>query len=357
MGEYKAKTYMASASLVRQQIESILAQRIPSALTPAPRMIRPVEATGIEALDEVVNGGLPIGAISELVGPECSGRTSVALSFLSRVIREFKVCAWVDVSNTFDPESAAAAGVDLTRLLWIRCGAVRSEERRVSRNFSVPDKFLVSAPIKRGLHGGGFGPHPRGEIKGVSEAISEFLSQDAIALSGVKSLRRLEPKQETSERCDRVLLNSIDRRSRSAGPWFRLEQALRTTDLLLQGGGFSAIVLDMGSVGPEFVSRVPLATWFRYRAAAERTQSSILLLTQHGCAKSSAELMLRFLPGYALCDEATVFTGLEYSVEVARRRFAQIESRVVEKVVEMRKPPQRANVASWRSRTTWAGRR
>ena len=136
-------------------------------------------------------------------------------------------------------------------------------------------------------------------------------------------------------------------------PWSRIEQGLRTTDLILQGGGFSAIVFDMGSLGPEFVSRVPLATWFRYRAAAERTQSSILLLTQHGCAKSSAELLLRLRQGRAICDEATVFSGIEPYVEVVRRRFAEDSV----KVIPLRKPPQSATAASWQSRTTWAGRR
>jgi hypothetical protein len=349
---------MSSASTVRQQIESILARKIPSALTPVPKMIRPVTATGIEALDELLDGGLPIGAISELVGPECSGRTSAALSFVSRITQESKVCAWVDVSNAFDPESSAAAGVDLSRLLWIRCGEVRKGVERVSRNFALPDKFLVPAPIKKGLHGGGFGPHPRGEMKGVSEAISGFLSQEVIASRGEELQRRVRQKQENFGLCDRVSLNNVNRLSGSASslskrPWSKLEQALRTTDLLLQGGGFSAIVLDMGSLAPEFVSRVPLATWFRYRAAAERTQSSIVLLTQYACAKSSAELMLRFLPGDVLCDETTVFTGLEHRVEVARRRFTPIESNVV----PMRKPPQRANVTSWQSRTTWAGSR
>jgi hypothetical protein len=136
-------------------------------------------------------------------------------------------------------------------------------------------------------------------------------------------------------------------------PWSRIEQALRSADLLLQGGGFSAIVLDMGSLAPEFISRVPLATWFRYRAAAERTQTSILLLTQHPCAKSSAELLLRLESAEAICDEATVFTGIKPHVEVARQRFAQTAGNVV----SLRKPPQRANVASWQSRTAWAGRR
>jgi recombination protein RecA len=138
-------------------------------------------------------------------------------------------------------------------------------------------------------------------------------------------------------------------------PWARLDQALRAADLLLQGGGFSAIVLDLGSLPPEVASRVPLATWFRYRAAAESTQASLLLLAQYGCAKSSAELTLRLEPGDAFGDEPggepTVFTGMTHSVEVARRRFTG----ALDNVVPLRKPPQRANIASWQSHAAWAG--
>ncbi|MBB5330318.1 hypothetical protein HDF14_003953 [Edaphobacter lichenicola] len=63
--------------------------------------------------------------------------------------------------------------------------------------------------------------------------------------------------------------------------------------MILQAGGLGAIVLDLGSIAPEFVSRVELWTWHRFRVAAERTQSSTILLTQYVCAKSSAELLLR----------------------------------------------------------------
>jgi hypothetical protein len=139
----------------------------------------------------------------------------------------------------------------------------------------------------------------------------------------------------------------------SGKPWSRIEQALRVTDLLLQAGGFSAIVLDMGSIAPEYASRVPLATWFRYRAAAEKSQASLLLLTQHACAKSSAGLVLRLQPGNALHEEKTVFTGVEYRVEVARERFQPVSTNVI----PLRKPPQRATDASWQSRTAWAGAR
>jgi hypothetical protein len=124
------------------------------------------------------------------------------------------------------------------------------------------------------------------------------------------------------------------------------------TDLLLHAGGFSAIVLDMGSIAPEYALRVPLATWFRYRSAAERSQTSILLLTQHACAKSSAGLVMRLQPGKAHCDETAVFTGVEYCVDVIRERFKPASPTAI----SLRKPPQSAKDANWHSHATWAGR-
>jgi recombination protein RecA len=344
---------MFTASTIRLKIESALAQKIPSALTPAPRMIRPVAETGVEELDEVIQGGLPVGAVSELVGPECSGRTSLALSFVARSTQAAKVCAWIDVSNAFDPISAAAAGVDLARLLWVRCGALPNSGEPASHSFALPEKYLVPPAAKEGLHSGGFGPHPRTESKGLSDAVTGLLRPEALAPRCAEPQSRVRPKAQIFEpRYEHSATKSVQP-SRPGKPWPRIEQGLRATDLLLQGGGFSAIVLDMGGLPAEAVSRVPLATWFRYRAAAERTQSSIVLLTQYACTKSSAELLLRLEPGEALRGEATVFTGIEHRVEVLRRRFAEAANNVV----PMRKPPQWANVARWHSRTVWAGAR
>ena len=113
---------MDTAAALRIQIEDALATRFPAALTPVPRTIREVAATGIPAADDaLLEGGLPVGAISELVGPECSGRTSLALAFVARRTADGQVCAWIDADDTFDPESAAASGVRLRQLLWVRC--------------------------------------------------------------------------------------------------------------------------------------------------------------------------------------------------------------------------------------------
>lgn len=113
------------------------------------------------------------------------------------------------------------------------------------------------------------------------------------------------------------------------------------------------IVLDMGSLALEYVARIELSTWHRYRLAAERTQSSILLLSQYPCAKSSSELQLRLSPAEESDKETTLFAGMQPGIEVVRQHFTQAESNVV----PLRKPPQNVHTASWSNRTTWAVRR
>ena len=343
---------MPSAAILRLQIESALSQRIPSALTPLPRIVRPDVPTGIEAIDDLLHGGLPLGAITEIVGPECSGRTALALSFLTQITSEGKVCAWIDVADSLHPESAAAAGIDLARLLWVRCGVSSTQPQPSQNNFRLPDKCLAAPPTKKGLHGGGFGPHPRTEAKGLSDALGGLLRTEAITPRCAEPQPRERRPKETFEPVP-FQPSQPQAKAYSPGPLSRIDQALRVTDLLVQAGGFSSIVLDLGSIAPDHASRVPLATWFRYRAAAERTQASILLLTQHPCAKSSAGLVLRTQHGDPLGDERTVFTGIEHRVEIARERFAPAPTNVI----PLRKLPQSERLATWRSRAVWAGQR
>lgn len=346
---------MKSAGAIRLQIEAALADRIPSALTPAARVIRPVAATGIRVVDELLDGGLPLGAITEVTGPECSGRSSLALSFLAQRTREGKVCAWIDVSDALRPDAAAAAGVDLSRLLWVRCGGVGPPPATPAKAlFQLPKECLVAPPAKKGLYAGGWGAHPRSEVKGLPDAMARLLDAET------RAPQRVEPTRLVSRERQAVQVPppagtapGLDIRGlASQKPWTRLDQALRVTDLLLQAGGFGAVVLDMGGVPPEAGSRVPLATWFRYRAAAERSQASIILLTQHSCAKSSAGLVVRLTPSDAWHDEGTVFTGLRFDIEVERQRFAQTSN-----IVPLRKGPQRETGAQWSNRCSWAGRR
>lgn len=62
------------------------------------------------------------GAITEITGELSSGRTSLLITGLRDVTRSGAVAALVDADGVFDPAGATRAGVDLRRLLWVRCG-------------------------------------------------------------------------------------------------------------------------------------------------------------------------------------------------------------------------------------------
>ena len=97
-------------------------------VVPASRLAdRPAAATvltGIEQLD-ALTGGLPRGGLTEICGPASSGRTSVLLALMAAMTAHGELCALVDASDSFDPKSAEAAGVELRRLLWVRCSPRR----------------------------------------------------------------------------------------------------------------------------------------------------------------------------------------------------------------------------------------
>lgn len=184
---------MKSAAL-RAQLETALSSRVPSPFAFRQREIETLSA-GIPEID-FLTGGLPRGALTEICGPVCSGRTTLLLSILTTLTARTEMCALVDARDALDPHSACAAGVELERLLWVRCGSI--------------------------------------------------------------------------------------------------EQALRATDLVLHGGGFSLVALDLGDISPQIVRRVPLHSWFRLQRVIENTPTALVLLEQEPYAKTCASLVLQF---------------------------------------------------------------
>jgi hypothetical protein len=198
---------------------------------PAPEMI----STGVREIDGLT-GGFPRGCLSEICGPSSSGRTSVLLSALAAATRRQEICALVDTTDALDATSAVVAGVELERLLWIRCGRASD-----------------------------FGP----QNSNVDPPISAFRSQR----SGV---------------------NPAVRGSRSD---FHLEQALRVTDLLLQSGGFGLVAIDLGDVPDAAARRIPLASWFRFQRSVEPTATVLLVIAQAPCAQTCASVLVRLQAG------------------------------------------------------------
>src|SRR5207249_9621045 len=77
-------------------------------------------STGLAVLDEALAGGLPRGRVTELAGAPSTGRTGLACAIAATATRAGETIAWVDPADALEPEAAAAAGIALTRLLWVR---------------------------------------------------------------------------------------------------------------------------------------------------------------------------------------------------------------------------------------------
>ena len=206
---------------VRARLESALGERISSPFTDLERRVFESVPTGIASLD-ALTGGLPRGAITEIFGPPSSGRTSTMVSILAEAIARDEVCALVDGNDAFDPKSAASAGLELNRLLWVRC--------------------------------------------------------------------------------------------------HKLDQVLKSTDLLLQGGGFGRVIMDLTDLPLSHTRSIPLASWFRFQRTIEKTPTVLLVMSTESVVQSAAALVLRMEMRTA--EWSTVLNGLNLNVEVIRsRRF------------------------------------
>jgi recombination protein RecA len=150
--------------------------------------------TGMAEVDTAFRG-LPQGCLTEVYGPASSGRTSLMLAAMAQSTISENVCALVDASDAFDPASAAAAGVRLERLLWVRCGG-------------------------------------------------------------------------------------------------NAEHALKAVDLLVQGGGFGLVVMDLADTPAIAARRISMTSWFRLRRAVEHTPTVLLVVEQQPLAKTCASLTL-----------------------------------------------------------------
>lgn len=109
---------------VRAELESLLRARkldlTLTSATPWSNRSRDVSPTGLAPLDAALGGGLARGELSEIVGPRSSGRTTLVCRMLAAAADRGDAVAVIDASDRFDPASARDAGVDLSKLLWVR---------------------------------------------------------------------------------------------------------------------------------------------------------------------------------------------------------------------------------------------
>src|SRR5258707_7688074 len=211
---------------------------------PAPEMV----SSGIPQLDSLT-GGIARGCLTEICGTASSGRTSVLLLALARATQRGEVCALVDASDAFNPTSAAAAGMEMSRLLWVRCGEKYPSRKHPSaarRAGGAKTDTYQSMPSSDSYQG-----MPSG-IPQVAEKKFGFSRWEA-----------------------------------------QLGQMLKVTDLLLQSNGFGMIALDLGDVPLPSARRIPFASWFRFRRAIEHTPTALLVLEQQPIAGSCSSVLVK----------------------------------------------------------------
>src|SRR5688572_13475417 len=191
-----------------------------------------VAALGTDALDRALSGGLPRGQVSEVVGPASSGRTSVAWAALAAATQRGESVALIDTFDRFDPPTAHACGLELSRLLWVRGQAV-------SKTTGAIDPAWL--PGVRAVNG------PGTFLERVIDRAIKALN--LVVQSGV---------------CTMVVIDFIDvpataLRRLPASTWFRIERAIEgsdTTVLILaalpvaRSAGGRSVVLQVGIGDP-----------------------------------------------------------------------------------------------------------
>ena len=172
-----------------------------------------VAALGTDTLDRALAGrngpqdyaagGLPRGHVSEVVGPASSGRTSIAWAALAAATKRGESVALIDTFDRFDPPTADACGIELSKLLWVRGQAVSKTTGAIDPAW-LPGVRAVSGP-------------------------GTFMER--VIDRAIKALNLVVQ----SRVCTLVVIDLIDvpataLRRLPASTWFRIERAIEGTD-------------------------------------------------------------------------------------------------------------------------------
>jgi hypothetical protein len=269
-------------------------------ISPAPEMA----SSGIPALD-ALTGGLPRGCLTEICGPASSGRTTVLLAALAAATRRGEYCALIDASDALDPHSAAAAGIELDHLLWVRCG----EE---------PPRRLRDTE-KKNISNSGVGIRNKKETEHRLEQV--LRAADLLLQSGGFGLIILDLADLPPQAARRIPLTT----------WFRFRRAIEYQPTVLLAieqqpiaGSCSSLLLQLGVPSTQY-SSVPGAQY------PVSSSNRILFSSVADCEATAAQ---ELKPSHS-----HLLTGLEITVELIRSRHD-------------RKP---ARSAAFEAKTAWAG--
>jgi len=184
----------------------------------------------------------------------CTGRTvsSGSTACVNRILAEFTgsgcFCALVDAASCFDAVRATISGVELGRVLWIRCRQP-SEIGTQSPSFNVVD-----------------------------------------AAAHQDQTQRYEANENASESVITDVHTPVSCRPQLFDP---LEQAFKAADILVQNGGFELIAVDLCNVDKHRLRKIPLTTWFRFARVAKAKQIALVFLLNYPAANICADLTVQ----------------------------------------------------------------
>ena len=126
-------------------LKEAITRKWPEALGPIAEVQHRVFDTGCDSLDALFpSGGIPYGQLIEITGGVSSGKTGFLFRLLARWCKDNTV-AYVDVTDSFFPDAAASAGVDLTRLLVVKPSGGAAD--RLQSSLRTAELLLVEGRV------------------------------------------------------------------------------------------------------------------------------------------------------------------------------------------------------------------
>ncbi|MGH9932693.1 MAG: hypothetical protein ACREA9_26105 [Pyrinomonadaceae bacterium] len=166
----------------------------------------------------------------------------------------------------------------------------------ISTGIPQIDSFILGG-LPRGAITEIFGPASSGRTSFMFSAMAHATGHEEVCAL-VDTNNAFDPKSATRAEinCERLL-------------WIRcannLEHAFKATDLLLQGGGFGLVLLDLGDVPANSAKRIISSWWYRFRRTLEPTPTALVVIAEESCVRSCAALALE------LSGEACLWSSSE----------------------------------------------
>ena len=165
--------------------------------------------------------------------------------------------------------------------------AFQQHEKRpaeiISSGIPQIDSFTLGG-LPRGAISEVFGPASSGRTSFMLSTLAHATRHEEVC-AWVDTSNAFDPKSAACAEinCQRLL-------------WIRcannLEHAFKATDLLLQGGGFGLVLLDLGDVPASSAKRIISSWWYRFRRTLEATPTALVVIAEEGCVRSCASLSL-----------------------------------------------------------------